>query len=118
MALLVSATVPIPAGQTQSAAFAVPGGLKQPGVPLWLHILMDGDVFPTGTTRIGVEFSYDGGATWRGAWTDCVSPRTWKTAVHQFDLSYAMGPDDSPTHARFSTNAPAAFNCAVTLQTS
>lgn len=118
MAVLASGTVPIPAGFRQSSSFAVPSGTKQPGVALWLVLEMDGDVFPTGTTRIQIEFSYDSGLTWRGAAADCGMPRTWPPGrAHTFGIAYCFGPDDEPTHARYITNAPQAFNCAVTLST-
>lgn len=113
---LFSGTRAFSAGLNSFGPFAVPGNAKQPGVALWLGIFLDGDAFPNGTTRLQVEFSFDGGATWRGAATDCIMPRVWRTTPHLFGVSYAFGTNDNPTHARASLDAPSAFSAAVTLQ--
>lgn len=115
---LFSVTRAFSAGLNSFGPFAVPDGSKLPGSAFWLDLVLDGDSFPTGTTQITAEFSFDGGVTWRGASTSCVMPRTWPTGKpHVFGISYSFDTGGYPTHARASVNAPSAFSTNVTLST-
>ena len=115
MTILFSGSISIPIGTKVSNSIGVSNALKKAGEALWVDISLDGDVFPVGTTLIGIEFSYDNGVSWRGASTECVMPRTWSKSQHVFGISYCYGSEDTPTHARYWTNAPSAFTCAVTV---
>jgi hypothetical protein len=115
--VLASGTVNLNSGLNQSANFPVPGGIKQPGVPLGLRISWNGDSLPTGNTTISVFLSFDGAVTWKSASVTATSPRVWKTADHTLYLGFSMGANDNPTHARYEITAPSAFSLPATLET-
>ena len=54
MTILFSGVLPIPGGMLESAVVAVPGNIKQPGVPLNLLLSVDDANVPDGTTTLTV----------------------------------------------------------------
>jgi hypothetical protein len=101
----------------QSSAFAIPGDIKQPGVLLNLKLSLEAEPFPTGTTTILMELSLDGGATWKGAPMAFTMPHTFRgPAPHFWNVGYTLGPNDNPTHGRFTTIAPSAFTTNIVLE--
>ena len=117
MATLLAGVVPFPSGLRESAVFAVPGGIKQAGVPLNLKISLVADSFPNGTTNLTVFISLDGGASFRSASMSCVIPASFRgPAPHFWTMTFSLGANDQPTHVKFSTEAPSAFSTSATLE--
>lgn len=117
MIVLFTGALPILAGPHEFGPFAVPGGIKQPDAELTLRITIGADTVPAGTTRLTMFLSTDGGATYRSASMDLVSPRSWRGAAPHFEvMGYFLGVNDSPTHAKFSTDAPSAFTTTFKLE--
>src|SRR5258708_3419952 len=116
MTTLFSGSIPFPAGANETAALAIPAGIKQPGVPLTVTISMDADPFPVGSTLILILLSLDGGLTYpRSGGGSFVMPHDFGKFAHVWRIGFSLGNDDSPTHAKVSTDAPAAFTTATTI---
>lgn len=117
MAVLFNGSVPISAGVFNSSAFAVPGGIKQAAKPLNLRLSLGAEQFPNGTTELTVFISTDGGTSYKSATMSVVMPAVFKGAApHFWTMSYSLGANDNPTHARFSSNAPSSFTTTVLLE--
>ncbi len=116
MTRLFSGPISFPAGANETAALPIPAGIKQSGVPLTVNVSMDADPFPAGTTTILILLSLDGGLTYpRSGGGSFINPHNFGRFAHVWPLGFSLGPDDSPTHAKVSTDAPAAFTTATTI---
>mgnify|MGYP001312198686 CR=1 FL=1 len=117
MTILFQGSVSLPAGVQESAVFAVPNGIKQAGTALNIKVSVQGESFPAGTTTITLFISLDGKATFHVGAMTVNAPRTYRGAAPHFEtMTYSLGPDDAPTHAKFSTNAPSAFVVPIVLE--
>jgi hypothetical protein len=117
MTVLFSGTVTVTNGNLQTANLAVPGGIKQPGVPLQLLLKLNESTFPAGTTTVSASLSMDGGSTWRTASMTCVNPKVWRgPPPHFWTLGFALEANENPTHARMNVVAPAQFNLTGTIE--
>jgi len=108
----------IQVGVRESAPVAVPDGVKQPGLPLSVRITLGAEAFPNGTTTLTVFLSLDGGATFpRSASMTVVMPVVFRgPAPHFWFMGFSLGPNDNPTHVKFSTNVPTQFTTSVLLE--
>ena len=117
MTVLFDSVVPILGGVNESALMAVPGGIKQPGIPLTLLLSVENTLMPVGTSTLTIFLSSDGGATFRSA-SSSGSPPTVRRGVgpHFWQMGYSLGANDVITHVKFSTNVPSTFVAQVKLE--
>src|SRR4051812_44914644 len=119
MTILFQGTLNSPQGLRESPVFNVPANIKQPGISLDIKASFVAENFPNGTTTITLFISIDGGNTYRSASTTVIMPATFRgPPPHFWFLTFGLGPNDVPTHAKFSTDAPQAFSTQATLETS
>lgn len=105
-----------PKGLRESNVLVVPANVKQPGSPLTIKTSFVAENFPNGTTVITLFISTDGGNTFQSASMTVEMPHVFRgPAPHFWTMTYELGPDDQPTHAKYSIDAPAAFQTPVTI---
>lgn len=118
MTILFQGTLNAPQGPRESPVFNVPN-IKQPGVSLDIKVSFVAENFPAGTTTITLFISLDGGFSYRSASMTTINPATFRgPPPHFWVMTFGLGPNDIPTHAKFSTDAPQAFSTQATLETS
>ena len=106
-----------PAG-LDTNTFAIPSNVKQLGVAMNITVLMGAANFPTGTTSIQIELSEDGGVTFPFVASQSMDRPPAPRAGSNESISFSLGVDDDPTHARVTTNAPTQFSTSVTITAS
>lgn len=105
-----------PKGLRESNVLALSPNIKQPGLPLTIKTSFGAEQFPNGTTTITIFISTDGGNMYQSASMTVEMPHTFRgPAPHFWTMTYELGPDDQPTHAKYSIDAPAAFQTAVKI---
>jgi hypothetical protein len=112
--LLQQANHVIPAGLDVNT-FPIPATVKQPGVAMNVTVLMGAANFPTGTTLVQIELSQDGGVTFPFIASQSMDRPPAPRVGSNESLSFSLGVDDDPTHARVTTNAPTQFSTSVTI---
>jgi hypothetical protein len=116
MTTLLNGNVNIQQGPHESNVFSVPGGIKQPNVPLKLQVSLGAEQFPDGTSIVSIFISTDGGLSFRSASMTVNMPTTFRgPPPHFWVLSLQLGANDVPTHMKYSTNAPSAFTTTVKI---
>jgi hypothetical protein len=117
MTTLFTGSVPIAIGTQERGPFVVPGGIKQPGVPIEIKIALGAEQFPDGTTNVEILISTDGGTVYRSASMTVVMPAVFRGAPpHFWRMSFSLGSDDSPTHCKTRTIAPAGFTTTLVIE--
>ena len=106
-----------PAGEDVNT-FAIPANVKQVGVPMNVTVLMGAANFPTGTTTIQIELSEDGGVTFPFVASQSMDRPPAPRAGSNESITFSLGADDDPTHARVTTIAPSQFSTSVTITAS
>jgi len=112
MTTLFDGNVSFPAGDFTSPGFKV--SKKLDGVTS-LTLLVESAAFPAGRTTLNIQFSFDGGLTYppeksAQMTVDGPIPSDPKVPVFQ-DMTFTL--NGTPTHARYSSNAPSAFTAHV-----
>lgn len=117
MSTLFSGSLAFPQGVHTSAVIPVPGNIKQPGAALTIKASFVSENFAAGTTKITLFISLDGGATFLSASMTCVNPASFRgPAPHFWVMTFGLGADDIPTHAKYETDAPSAFSTPTILE--
>lgn len=114
MAVLFSGLQVVVAGVQLAGPFAIPGDLKQSGVEQVFRLSADATVFPLGTTTLTVGISMDGGTTFRTASMACTGGVL--PLGNKWVMTYALGANDTPTHAQITISAPLGFSANVTVE--
>jgi hypothetical protein len=118
MTILFQGNRTIPAGLNESNVFPIPQNIKQLKQALELKVSMVWDDFPNGITSIEIFLSMDGGVTFpKSASGTYDMPRTFKGPPPHFAyIGFSLSEFESPTHAKYVTNAPAQFTTQVTIE--